>query len=273
MPTIVPRHEMVALLHGEFGALDRLCSGFDEATWKRPSCLPGWTVQDNLAHIVGTESLLLDEPAPQVETSHLTHLANPVAVTNETWVESMRPLSGAEVLARFRDVAARRLEALDATTQADFDAPSWTPAGPDETYGRFMRIRHYDCFLHELDIREGAGAPDRTDSDHVGAALLEPAASLGYIVGKKAGIPSGSRVRIRLTGPVDATYLVDVAERAKVVEQLDGDPTVCITLDAILFLRLSGGRRPADAHLDGDIALEGDEDLARQLATHLAFTI
>ena len=38
-------------------------------------------------------------------------------------------------------------------TQADFDAPSWTPAGRDETYGRFMRIRHYDCFMHEHDIR------------------------------------------------------------------------------------------------------------------------
>ena len=42
-------------------------------------------------------------------------------------------------------------------TQADFDAPSWTPAGRDETYGRFMRIRHYDCFMHEHDIRYALG--------------------------------------------------------------------------------------------------------------------
>ena len=99
------------------------------------------------------------------------------------------------MLARFRSVAARRLEALDAMTQADFDAPSWTPAGPDETYGRFMRIRHYDCFLHEADMREALGLPDRVDADQVAAALLEPASGLGYIVGKKARMPSGASVQ------------------------------------------------------------------------------
>lgn len=273
MPTVVPRDEMVTLLHREMEALAALGASLNEATWKAPSCLPGWTVQDNLAHIVGTESILLGEPAPDVDTSHLTHLANPVAVANEGWVESMRPLPGAEVLDRFRSVSARRLAALDAMSQADFDKPSWTPAGPDETYGRFMRIRHYDCYLHELDMREGAGQPDRVDVGQVASALLEPVSGLGFIVGKRAGIPPGSSVRISLTGPVEATYLVEVGDRAAVVDQLDGEPTAGVTLDAVLFLRLTGGRRDATPHLGTDIQLEGDEGLAAQLATHLPFTI
>ena len=273
MPTIVDRDEMVGLLHRQLDALADLGAGLDEATWKAPTCLPGWSVQDNLAHVVGTESILLGEPAPEVDLSHLTRLANPVAVANEGWVESMRPLPGAEVLERFRSVAARRLAALDAMTQADFDAPSWTPAGPDETYGRFMQIRHYDCYLHELDMREGAGLPDRVEPDQVAAALREPASGLGFIVGKRAGLPAGTSVRIRLTGPVEVTYLVQVADRAAVVDQLDGGPTVDLALDAVLFLRLTGGRREAGPHLGTDIALGGDEALATQLATHLPFTI
>ncbi len=273
MATIVPRDQMVALLHRQLDALDDLGTGFDETTWKAPTCLPGWTVQDNLAHVVGTEAMLLGEQAPEVDVSHLPHVQNPVAVANEAWVESMRSSSGAEVLERFRSVASQRLAALDAMTQADFDAPSWTPASPDETYGRFMRIRHFDCYLHELDMREGAGLPDRVDPEQVAASLLEPASGLGYIVGKKAGVPMGASVRIRLTGPVEQTYLVAVGDRAAVVEQLDGEPTAGILLDAVLFLRLAGGRRDAAPHLGTEIALEGDGGLAAQLATHLAFTI
>ena len=274
MGTIVPRDKTVDLLRMEFEALDQLGQSFDEETWNRPTCLPGWTVKDCLSHIVGTEAMLLGEQPPTVDLSHLTHLRNDIAGANEAWVESMRPLTGAELLDRFRTVSAARLEALDAMTQDDFDAPSWTPAGPDETYGRFMRIRHYDCFLHELDMRDGAGAADRTDAYHVEFAVAEPVASLGYIVGKKAAVPRGSSVRIDLTGPLDVTYLVDVGERAKVVDSLDGEPTARITLDAVLFLRLSGGRCDAASFLnDGDIVVEGDEALGRQLATNLAFTI
>jgi uncharacterized protein (TIGR03083 family) len=271
--TIVDRDVIVDLLRREYAALIALGEPLDEAAWSRPTCLPGWTVKDQLSHLTGTESMLLGEPTPDVDTSQLTHIKNDIGAANEAWVESMRPLSGAEVVERFQTVTDRRLEALDEMTQADFDAPSWTPAGPDETYGRFMRIRHYDCFMHELDQREGLGVADRTDADHVSAALAEPVTSLGFIVGKRAGMPTGARVRIGLHGPVEATHLVEVGERAAVVESLSGEPTVGIDLDAMLFLRLTGGRRDATPHLGTDIALEGDEDLARQLATHLSFTI
>jgi len=189
------------------------------------------------------------------------------------WVESMRALSGPEVLARFADATGRRLDALSEMTQAEFDAPSWTPAGPDETYGRFMRIRHYDSFLHEHDAREAVGAPDRPDPLAVASCLDEVATALGFIVGRKAGIPTGHRVTIELTGPVPRRYHVEVADRARVVDGFADPATVGITLSGPLFLRLTAGRRDATAHLGTDIALVGDEDLARQLASNLAFTI
>ena len=185
--------------------------------------------------------MLLGVPPPTVDISHLGHMRNPVAEANEVWVESMRSLTGDEMRARFDDVTGRRLAALDAMTQADFDAPSWTPAGHDETYGRFMRIRHYDCFMHEHDIRFALGG--RTGGlRRPATALDEVSTGLGYIVGRRAALPEGSRVRIVLTGPLAATYLVSVeggprwSNRSTGADGGDRAPRQ-------LFLRLTGGRQ------------------------------
>lgn len=273
MATIVDRDLAVRLLTEEFAALDELYSALTDDQWALATTLPGWTVRDQLTHLLGTEAGMLGEPLPDVDVSGFEHLRNPIAQMNEAWVESLRATPTADVLARWRDVTGRRLEALGAMTQADFDAPSWTPAGPDETYGRFMRIRHYDCFVHEHDARAAVGAPDRDDPDHVRSALDEVATGLGFIVGRKAGMPVGARIRIELTGAVDQTYLVEIPERAQVVDALSGAPTVSLSMPAMRWLRLTAGREDATPHLGGEIVLGGDEDLARQLATHLAFTI
>lgn len=272
MPTIVDRDHTVRLLRTEFTAIAELGATLDDAAWATPSCLPGWAVKDNLSHMVGTESMLSGAQAPTADVSHLTHMKNDIATANERWIESMRPLPGAEVLDRFRAVTEERLAALDAMTQADFDAPSWTPAGPDETYGRFMRIRHYDCFLHEHDMRDALGLPDRDDAEQLRFAVDEVMPGLGFIVGRKAAMPKGSRVRIHVTGACDDTFLVAVDERAAVVDAFAVEPTVGITLPVMLFLRLSGGRTDADTHR-AEIHLEGDTTLAWQLASNLAFTI
>ena len=141
-----------------------------EDQWDVATCLPGWTVRDVLSHIIGTETMLSGEPPPTVDISHLEHMKNPIAEANEVWVESMRSLGRRRDAARFDEVTGRRLAALDAMTQADFDAPSWTPAGRDETYGRFMRIRHYDCFMHEHDMRYALGLPPRAEADDLRSA-------------------------------------------------------------------------------------------------------
>lgn len=273
MPTIVDRDRAVRLLAEEWGEIADLGDGLTPGQWATPTCLPSWTVQDTLAHMVGTESMLAGDPNPEADIAHLGHLRNDIARANEVWVESMRALPGAEVLARFRAVTDRRSAALAAMTQEDFDRPSWTPAGPDETYGRFMRIRHYDCFLHEHDMRAALGVADRDDPDHVDAALAEPEAALGYIVGRRATMPAGSTVAITVHGPVERTWRVAVGDRATVVDDLPGPPTVSLDLPAMLFLRLTGGRMDAEAHLGTDLVIGGDPELGHQLATRLAYTI
>jgi uncharacterized protein (TIGR03083 family) len=273
MPTIVEQSQAVDLLRSEFQALADLCSDLSEDQWDEPTCLPGWTVRDVMSHIIGAEAMLLGEPAPVADTSHLGHMQNPVAEANEVWVESMRDLTGDQVRARFAEVTGRRLAVLDAMTQADFDAPSWTPAGRDETYGRFMRIRHYDSFMHEHDIRDALGEPSREEAADLASAVDEVATGLGYIVGRRAGMPDGSRVRFDLTGPVARTYRVAVDGRAALVESFDGEPTVRLELPLTRFLRLTGGRRDRAPAPPGEVTISGDRTLGEQLVANLAFTI
>jgi uncharacterized protein (TIGR03083 family) len=273
MPTYVDKEQAVRRLRAEYAAIASVCSALSGDQWDLPTCLPGWTVRDVLSHVIGAESMLAGDPPPDVDISHLRHMRNPVAESNELWVESMRSRSGPEMLDRFDQVTSRRLDALEAMTQADFDAPSWTPAGHNETYGRFMRIRHYDCFMHEHDIRFAVGAPSRADVDDLGAVLDEVSTGLGYIVGRQAALPDGSRVRIDLTGPLAATYLVAVDGRATVVDTLDQPATVGIELSAMLFLRLTGGRDDGDSGPDPTVTFSGDRPLGERLVANLAFTI
>ena len=124
---------------------------------------------------------------------------------------------------------ARRLAVLQDTYQADWDTEGFTPAGID-TYGRFMRIRVFDCWFHEQDIRDAVGQPGGEEGVSARAALDEMEAAIGYVVGKKAAAPAGSRVTFVLTGPAARTIHVEVGERAKVVDELDGPATVTLTM-------------------------------------------
>ena len=61
---------------------------------------------------------------------------------------------------------------------------------------------------------------------------------------------------------------------ARVVEELDGEPTATLALSSNDWLALTGGRvDPVPLIEDGRVALGGALVLARQLAERLAFTI
>ena len=273
MPTYLDKDELVPLLRREFDAVIDLCGELDGAAWETPTCLPGWTVKDQLSHLVGTESMLDGVPTPDVDVDHLDHVNNDIGRFNELWVEWLRPTPGREVLARFRDIAARRLAALEEMSQEEFDAPSFTPVGRDETYGRFMRIRLYDCYLHEHDMREALGVEDRPDPQQLHAVLDEMAATLGYVIGRKAAIPSGSTVRIRVSGTVERDLDYEVGDRAEPVDHIEGEPTVTLLVSDLLLVRLAGGRTDPTDHLGEGVTFEGDDELARRLAVNLAHTI
>jgi uncharacterized protein (TIGR03083 family) len=139
-----------------------------------------------------------------------------------------------------------------------------------------MRVRVFDCWVHEHDIRDAIGrnaADDDLSGPDTRLALDELAASMGFVVAKKGKAPDGARVLLDLTGPVSRQIRVAVSGRAAVVEDFGGDdPTVTITLDGLQFTRLAGGR-PLIADRPQGIDYGGDAAAGRRIVENLAFVI
>ena len=147
--------ELVDLLEAVWASYADACTGLTEEQWKAPTDLPGWSVQDNVVHIVGIESSVLGRPAPEHTPPDLEHIRNDIGRSNEVWVDSRRSWSGADVFAEFREVTGERIAQLRTFGDAEFSAESWTPAGPG-TVRDLLPFRVFDSWAHEQDIRRAA---------------------------------------------------------------------------------------------------------------------
>ncbi|MGV9678133.1 maleylpyruvate isomerase family mycothiol-dependent enzyme [Nocardia sp. NPDC003482] len=267
------RAEIVAALSDQWDALARLVDDIDENRWRTPSPLPGWTVFDVLAQVVGTESMLLGEsiPRPDTDLRAFAHVRNDTGALNEAWLESLRPLSGAGLLERFTEVTDRRRKALRDTDDAAWQADIQSPVGL-VSYGRFMRVRLFDCWMHELDIADALGVRVDEGGARAEFAVDEIEPFLGRTVVKRGKAPDGARVSFALTGTVRRELHVRVDGRAELVAALDRPADVVIELGSGLFARLCGGRVSAREHAE-EIALSGDRELGQRIVDNLGFTI
>src|ERR687891_82038 len=160
---------IVETLVAEWAAISDLLDILADPEWSMATALPGWSVHDVVAHLIGTESVLAGEPVPEVpvETAQLFHVRNEIGASNERWAYALRDDPPAQLRARFRDITDRRSRALRAMQPADFDAPTATPVGT-ATYRRFMEIRVFDCWMHEQDIRDATGHPGHQNGSCAG---------------------------------------------------------------------------------------------------------
>ena len=268
---------MLLGLFAVWDSIDALLDGLPESGWLAATPLPGWDVQAVVSHIIGTESFLegVAPPQPDIDVKALDHVRNDIGAMNECWVRHLSAEPGPSVLERYRAVTDDRREVLPAMSDDDWNATTPTPAGMD-SYGRFMRIRVFDCWMHEQDIRMALQRPS-SDDELAGPAsqlsLDEIAATMGFVVGKLAKAPDGSRIQFDLTGPLARSIRVSVDGRAQVVDDFGGqEPTATIRLDALQFTRLAGGRPMCPARSQ-DVELGGDKDVAAQIVERLNFVI
>ncbi len=270
MPAANDRATLVDALEETWRSLGELGVDLSEEQWSTPSECPGWSVKDCYSHVIGTELMLLDRPDPDVDVADAPHLRNDIAKFNERSIVLRRDRPGAEVHEEFVAITHERLDRLRDMTEADFDAESFTPAGKD-TYGRFMQIRVFDCWIHEQDIRSALQLPGHAHGPAVEVALDELTTAMGFVVGKKAGATEGQSVRLELTGATERTIDVRVDGRAAVVDDLT-DPTATVTLPTLLWFRFAAGRRPGDPAAD-HVTIAGDRALGESVVRNAAYTI
>ncbi len=174
-----------------WASIDRLCSDLPAGQWDIPTGCPGWTVKDQLSHLVDYEARALGRPASGHEPGPLPHVKNEIGRANEVGVDARRVMSGAAVLDEFRQVTAERLAQLRRLTPDDLAAQTATPAGP-ATVADMLTLRLMDSWSHEQDIRRAVGRPGHTEGPAVEEAVAYFSRFLPYLR-REAGRRPGRR--------------------------------------------------------------------------------
>jgi uncharacterized protein (TIGR03083 family) len=264
--------ELVDRLEEVWASIDSMCANLTEQQWKAPTDLPGWSVQDNVVHISGIESVVLGRPTPDHTPPDYDHVKNDMGKNNEVWVDSRRSWSGEEVLAEFREVTGTRLRQLRGFTTADFDAESWTPAGPG-TVRDLLPFRIFDSWAHEQDIRRAIDQPCDFDSPAGALSFERVVSALPYVVGKKVAPPDGTVVVFDVVGSRPMTIAVGVdGGRAKPLPAPPEGATVTLSMDAQTLACLGLGRWDPTAALDDrQVTITGDANLGRAVVEQMNF--
>ena len=248
-----------------FDAIEALSTRLDASQWQVQSLCPDWRGRDVVAHLGLMERVMTGWlPASAAELPPFSRV--------EPYTEEVSVLDDASFAGRISEIFASRRADLAALRDSDLDVPSWTPIGL-KTYGRFLEIRVFDFWVHERDIT----TPLRWATDDTGPraeiALAEVAGSLGYIVGKKIGLPDGASIVFRLTGPIKRDLAVVVDGRAKQVDHID-QPDVVLTTDTLTFIQLACGRiDPGEQIEAGKVTWTGNDDFGDRAARNLRFTM
>jgi uncharacterized protein (TIGR03083 family) len=246
------------------------CTNLTPEQWDRPTDLPGWSVKDNVSHIVGEEALLLGEPLPEHELPEgLAHIKHEFAREIEVPVDVRRSRPGDAVLAELRDVAARRLAVLRSYDESDLDREV-DFAGRMRPLRNMLGIRAFDCWTHEQDIRRALGHPGGIPSPGASIALDRLLMSLPGVIEDVPAL-AGRTFVVETTGPIASVSTLSFGGDGSYA---DGDAATAdarITADALTFLRIGTGRDRYDA-VAAEVTLTGDEALAAEFLRHAAVT-
>jgi uncharacterized protein (TIGR03083 family) len=275
--------------------LGRSC-GVDDLA--QPTECPGWTVHDQLSHVVGVESRLAGHLDPRVEMPDYGHIRNDVGKRVEFAVEVRRGRTGTEVVAELEDVLAQRLSTLRDPVLTDSSIIAG-PFGPDLA-ATVVLMRTFDVWAHEQDIRSALGRPGNLDSPAAAVFVSAVMLQLPRLIAKGAGLEPGHAVVIDVTGPIVARQgvRVDVDEQgrtrghaliagdvpgpastdapgssahdepARISEQEPDDATT-ISLSTEAFTRRAAGRRSVS---DTEYSVVGDDAIARRVMEALVVT-
>ena len=257
MPTTVPKEPVVAAPARRLGRPRRRCSpGSTTPTGSGRRACPAGTCRPSsptssapsrCCSAIGAPAVD-DRPRPRTPTCATTS-AGSTRRGSRRWPPSRRPTcwpaSGTDVAQRTG--GARRDDARRRGTTVGF-----TPAGQD-TYGRFMRIRVFDQWMHEQDIRDAVGRPGgedgpaaeagaRRDGGGDGLRRRQEGRGAAGVAGRASSSPARRRARSTSrspSGPPSST-------------SCPAPPTLTVTMPVGVFARLGGGRAdPADAARPG----------------------
>ncbi|MDB1086350.1 maleylpyruvate isomerase family mycothiol-dependent enzyme [Streptomyces sp. ACA25] len=254
-------------------AISELVSPLVEGEWNRPTDCPGWSVRDLVSHVIGGECEALGDPRPiHTLPRDLYHVTDETSRYMEVQVDVRRHHTAPEMTSELEYTIIRRSRQL----RNDKRDPERTVSNP--VFGQmsatdFMRLRAFDVWVHEQDIRRALGKPGNLDSPGAQLARDILLSRLPKVVAKDAGAPKKSAVVFDVSGPLEflRTVRVDEEGRGSVSKSPSLGPVVTLTLDWETYVRLACGRvRPRK--VADRVKIEGDAELAGRILGNFAVT-
>lgn len=241
-----------------------------DADFEKPTECPGWTVKDQISHLVGSEKRLAGVATPRAEVTDQPHIRNKTGLINEQDVEARRHQPGHEVVAELADYLPQRMEQL-----REVQGPEVIVGGvhgPETTLREHLTDRTAEFWCHGQDIRVALDRPGDLDTPAAAVFVETALAALPRVV-VEAGIAPGRAVIVDVTGPLMARDGVRVwvdEDNSPSAEPLfsgqdrhDGEEpedvtTIQLTTDA--FTRRVAGRRTTE---EITYSVAGDEATAK----------
>ena len=265
--------QLVDMMEGVWHSIGELCDGLTEEEWKTPTDCPGWSVQDQVSHLAGSETGILGDPDPDHQPSEevLAHTRSEQGRHNEIVVDFRRPWAGAQVLSDLRAKTARRVDFLRSRSDDDFAAEMQTPVGPapmsefisNPDHGRLgARTGHPPRPGPSRPLRQPGCGP-RT--------LTASSRAMPFVAARRAQAPDGATVVMDISGQAGRRISIGVeGGRGREVEEAPEAPTVRIALDDETFGCLGCGRwDPDEALSSGKVTIEGDTALGESIVRQM----
>jgi uncharacterized protein (TIGR03083 family) len=266
--------ELIDLWEAALATVADLGDASTDEQWRLPTPCPGWSVGDVVAHLIDIEQLMAGSPRPEHEPdwSGLPHAQGDFGRLTEVGVDARRERQRADVLAELRETIALRRSQLDAVPDG---AEVIGPFGNPTTMDRLLRIRIFDTWAHQQDIRTALGLDGGWDTPAAAVSQEQIVRALPYVWARTVGAPEGATVRVEITDPsLPRDVCIEATADGKGIDATPGaDATVWLTASWPDFMRLACGRiDPSDPDLRTRLVLRGDPALGETLLPALSIT-
>ncbi|MFC9293110.1 maleylpyruvate isomerase family mycothiol-dependent enzyme [Streptomyces sp. NPDC057011] len=254
-------------------AISELVLPLPEGEWNRATPCPGWSVRDVVSHIIGIECEQLGDPRPiHTVARDLRHVVDEFSRYMEVQVDVRRHHTAPEMTSELEYTVIRRSRQLR-NEKRDPATLVRGPLGDQVTLEHALRLRAFDVWIHEQDLRAALRVPGNWDSPGAYVARDILLAGLPKVVAKRAAAPANSAVVIDVHGPLEfmRTVRVDAEGRGTLDKAPSLGPAVSLTLDWETYVRLAAGRVRPNAVADR-VKVEGDAELADAILANFAVT-
>ncbi len=260
------KRQLVAAHRQVFDGLLDAVQGLGPDGWATPTGCPGWSVHDQLAHVITIERAMLGDPPDDVEVPDLPHVRNEFGRIVEVGVEARRGRSAAELVAEAEGTFDRRIAALEALDPAALQQPMDGLAGMRAKGSQMLRTRIYDMVTHEQDVRRALDRPGGTEGPHVDISVEQIVRAWARTLPTRVEETGVLEVAVAGRSPVR----VDLAAGALHRDGDGPDPTGTLHLGVSDLIALAGGR--TDAPDPAELTLEGDTGWVVRVLEHATIT-